>query len=59
MFEFDQTESPFREAVIRQKIEMDPADGRIAVPTAPGLGVTVLREAVDEFRTELLSIPAK
>ena len=59
MFEFDQTESPFREAVIRQKIEMDPADGRIAVPTAPGLGVTVVREAVDEFRTELLSIPAK
>jgi D-galactarolactone cycloisomerase len=55
-FEFDQTESPIRQAVIRQKIEMDPADGRIAVPTGPGLGVDVVREAVDEFRTELINV---
>ncbi len=56
MFEFDQTESPFREAVIRQKIEMDPSDGRIAVPTLPGLGVEVVRDAVDEFRVELIEV---
>lgn len=56
-FEFDQTESPFREAVIRQKIEMDPADGCIPVPAGPGLGVDVVPEAVDEFRAELVTIP--
>jgi D-galactarolactone cycloisomerase len=56
MFEFDQTESPFREAVIRQKIRMDPADVRIAVPEGPGLGVDVVPEAVAEFRTELIEI---
>jgi D-galactarolactone cycloisomerase len=55
-FEFDQTEHPFRAAVIRQKIEVDPADGCIPVPTAPGLGVDVAPEAVDEFRTELLTV---
>lgn len=42
MFEFDQTGSPFRDAVIRQKIEMDPSDGTIAVPTGQGLGVHVI-----------------
>lgn len=55
-FEFDQTESPIREAVIRQRIEMDPADGFIAVPSGPGLGVSVVPEAVDEFRAELITI---
>jgi D-galactarolactone cycloisomerase len=56
MFEFDQTESPFREALIRQNIVMDPVDGRIAVPEGPGLGVDVVPEAVDEFRTDLVEI---
>jgi L-alanine-DL-glutamate epimerase-like enolase superfamily enzyme len=56
MFEFDQTETPFREEIIRQKIVMDLADGRIAVPEGPGLGVDVVPEAVDEFRTELIEI---
>jgi D-galactarolactone cycloisomerase len=55
-FEFDQTESPFRQAVIRQTIEMDPADGCIAVPAGPGLGVDVVREAVDEFCRELIEV---
>ncbi|MCC7233708.1 MAG: mandelate racemase/muconate lactonizing enzyme family protein [Bryobacterales bacterium] len=56
MFEFDQTESPIREAVIRQKIEMDPSDGTIEVPTGPGLGVEVIPEAVEEFRTRLTTV---
>lgn len=56
MFEFDQTESPIREAVIRQKIEMDPRDGTIEVPTGPGLGVDVIPEAVEQFRTELITV---
>jgi len=42
MFEFDRAESPFREAVVRQKIEMDPSDGTIAGPTSQGLGVHVI-----------------
>ncbi len=56
MFEFDQTESPIRETVIRQKIEMDLSDGTIAVPTGPGLGVDVIPEAVEEFRTHLITV---
>jgi D-galactarolactone cycloisomerase len=53
--EFDQTESPFRDAVIRQSIEPD-AEGRLAVPLGPGLGVDVLPEAVREFRESLIEI---
>jgi D-galactarolactone cycloisomerase len=56
MFEFDQTENPLRQAVVRQKIEMDPGDGRIPVPSGPGLGIDVVHEAVDEFRTELITV---
>ena len=56
LFEFDQTEHPFRDAIIRETIAFDPADGTVAVPGAPGLGVTVLPEAVAEFRTDLFSI---
>jgi D-galactarolactone cycloisomerase len=56
LFEFDCTENPFRDVVIREKIRLED-DGCIAVPTAPGLGVEVVREAVEEFRTELISIP--
>jgi D-galactarolactone cycloisomerase len=56
MFEFDQTENPMRDAVIRQRIRFDPADGCVAVPDGPGLGVDVIPEAVAEFRRELISI---
>ena len=56
LFEFDQTEHPFRDAIIREKIALNPADGTVAVPTGPGLGVPVLPEAVAEFRTDLFSI---
>lgn len=55
MFEFDQTESPFRDEVIRETIGLS-GDGTVAVPQGPGLGVTVIPEAVEEFRTELITI---
>jgi D-galactarolactone cycloisomerase len=55
MFEFDQTESPFRDAVIAERIGLG-ADGMVAVPEGPGLGVTVLPEAVAEYRVELITI---
>ncbi len=56
LFEFDQTEHPFRDAIIREKIAFNPVDGTVAVPGGPGLGVTVIPEAVAEFRTDLFSI---
>jgi D-galactarolactone cycloisomerase len=49
MFEFDRTECPFRDAVIRQTIAFDASDGAIAVPQGPGLGVDVVEEAVEKF----------
>jgi D-galactarolactone cycloisomerase len=55
LFEFDRTESPFRDAVVKQNIDIE-EDGCIAVPERPGLGIDVVREAVDEYRTELVAI---
>ena len=52
MFEFDQTENPFRDAVVRERIAPE-SDGRIPVPQAPGLGIEVDEDAVARFRTEL------
>lgn len=57
MFEFDQTEHPFRDAVLEESIAPNPADGTIPVPAGPGLGVRVDSEAVSRFRTGLLTIP--
>ncbi len=59
MFEFDQTEHPFRDSIIKQRIAFDSADGAVAVPEGPGLGVTVIPEAVEEYRTSLVSIPGR
>ncbi|MFN7920150.1 MAG: mandelate racemase/muconate lactonizing enzyme family protein [Bryobacteraceae bacterium] len=58
LFEFDRTESPFRDAVVTQKLEIDASDACIAVPMGPGLGVDVIPEAVSEFRVALRDIPA-
>lgn len=57
MFEFDQTEHPFRDSIIRERIAPD-ATGAVPVPTGPGLGVTVVPEAMEEYRRGLISIPA-
>lgn len=56
LFELDCSESPMRNAVVREAFRVDAADGRIAVPTKPGLGIEVVREAVEEYRTELVTI---
>jgi D-galactarolactone cycloisomerase len=55
-FELDCTEHPIRDAVVRQPFVIDPSDGCIAVPTGPGLGIEVIREAVEEYRTNLVVI---
>jgi D-galactarolactone cycloisomerase len=52
LFELDCTENPMRDAVVRSPIRVDPADGCIPVPTGPGLGIEVVREAVEEYRVE-------
>jgi D-galactarolactone cycloisomerase len=48
MFEFDRTECPYRDAVLRQKLDID-SDSRVAVPMGPGLGVDVVEEEVARF----------
>lgn len=53
MFEFDRTESPFRDAVIAERIGMG-EDGMVRVPEGPGLGVTVDEDAVARYRKELI-----
>jgi D-galactarolactone cycloisomerase len=55
LFELDCTENPFRDAVIKQPIKIE-EDGCIPVSDVPGLGVEVVREAVNEFRTELITV---
>jgi D-galactarolactone cycloisomerase len=55
MFEFDQTESPFRDAVLTNPFRLHP-DGLIPVPTAPGLGIQLIPEAVERFRANLTVI---
>ncbi len=54
-FEFDQTESPFRDVVVERGFAPD-SDGMIGIPQTPGLGVTVVPDAVAEFRTELIEV---
>lgn len=47
MFEFDRTENPFRQAVIKAPIEHE--KGVIRIPNGPGLGIEINRQALDEF----------
>ncbi len=54
-FEFDQTESPFRDAVVTMPFSLD-ADGMLKVPQSPGLGVKVIPEAVAQFRENLVEL---
>jgi D-galactarolactone cycloisomerase len=53
LFEFDRTESPFRDAVVREVLDIDSSDACVAVPQSPGLGVEVLAEEVERFRVLL------
>ena len=55
IFEMDQTDHPFRDAVVAEPPRLDGA-GFVAVPDGPGLGIRVVPEAVEAFRTELIRI---
>jgi D-galactarolactone cycloisomerase len=54
-FEFDQTESPFRDAIVESGFSLN-AQGMIDIPQTPGLGVRVIPEAVAEFRQDLIVV---
>jgi D-galactarolactone cycloisomerase len=49
LLEFDRTEHPIRQAVLHRPVEHE--RGWVAVPTGPGLGVEVDREALARFRS--------
>ena len=48
MVEFDCGENPLRDAVVRSPLE--PANGRIAVPTQPGLGIEFIADVVARYK---------
>lgn len=50
LLEFDRTEHPIRQAVLTEPIEH--RQGRVDVPTGPGLGIEIDREALRRFRVE-------
>jgi len=47
MLELDRSEHPFRQAILKTPIEA--IDGRVTIPTAPGLGIEVDRSALERF----------
>lgn len=48
ILEFDRTDNPFRQAVIQTPIEHE--HGVVAIPNAPGLGIEINRDALQEFK---------
>jgi D-galactarolactone cycloisomerase len=48
ILEFDRTDNPFRQAVIQTPIEHE--NGVVSIPTAPGLGIEINRDALEEFK---------
>ncbi|MEO1091580.1 MAG: mandelate racemase/muconate lactonizing enzyme family protein [Pseudomonadota bacterium] len=51
LLEFDRTPHPFRDAVVGGPFAL--SEGRVAVPTLPGLGVEIDRDEVARFAVEL------
>jgi D-galactarolactone cycloisomerase len=56
LFEYDQTESPFRDAVLACQLKQDPETKAFEVPRGPGLGVQVDRRAVERFEVDRITI---
>jgi D-galactarolactone cycloisomerase len=48
ILEFDRTENPFRQAVVKSPIEH--VNGVVKIPDGPGLGIEINRDALAEFR---------
>lgn len=50
IMEFDRTENPFRQAVVKTPLEHQ--EGRVVIPEAPGLGIEIDREALAAYALE-------
>ena len=48
IMEFDRTHNPFRQAVLTAPLDVE--NGVVAIPSGPGLGIEVNRDALVEFR---------
>jgi D-galactarolactone cycloisomerase len=48
ILEFDRSEHPFRQAVLKTPIEHE--NGRVAIPMGPGLGIEINREGIARYR---------
>ena len=48
ILEFDRTDNPFRQAVVKAPIEHE--NGVVAIPNVPGLGIEINRDALAEFK---------
>ncbi|KAF4323108.1 hypothetical protein G195_003896 [Phytophthora kernoviae 00238/432] len=51
MLEYDQSSHPFRAALINNAITMQ--DGMVAIPLAPGLGVEINRDIIEQYGTTI------
>ena len=47
LLEFDRSEHPLRQAIVVQPIEHQ--NGRVRIPTGPGLGIEVNRDTLKRF----------
>lgn len=48
ILEFDRTHNPFRQAVLKTPLEAQA--GRMAIPSGPGLGIEIDRDALTDFK---------
>ena len=48
MLEYDQSSHPFRQDLIFGAIRME--NGRVQIPTAPGIGVEINRDVIEQFQ---------
>ncbi|MBO2945462.1 mandelate racemase/muconate lactonizing enzyme family protein [Paenibacillus sp. F411] len=51
MLEYDQSSHPFRAALIHNAITLQ--NGMVAIPTAPGLGVEINRDIIEQYGTTI------
>jgi D-galactarolactone cycloisomerase len=47
MLEFDRTDNPYRQAILKRPLEH--ADGWVTIPDGPGLGIEVDRDVLAEY----------
>ena len=48
IFEFDRTENPFRQAILKKPLEHQ--QGTMKIPDSPGLGIEICRESLEHFK---------